>query len=249
MITSVATSTFYREPAPDRDAVLRKRLREIWKPNMGYRFAHSLLKNEFSPLNIKRVHRLWKEEKLTRKKQYRKRRTGNPMPFSASKPNEVWCLDFCHDSCLNGTKIKVLAVIDEFTRECLALDAGTTFNSAKVQRVLAGLFASRCAPEYLRSDNGSEFIARSLAAYLSKSGTNSRFTKPGSPWQNGCAESFIATLRRDCLDVEVFHNLTDAQVRLSIYRRYYNDERPHSSLGYRPPATAMSESTPEEVYS
>jgi putative transposase len=134
---------------------------------------------------------------------------------------------------LNGTRFKCLAIVDEFTRECLALEVGTSFKSLHVQKVLSELFERR--PQFLRSDNGSEFIARSLAVFLFQSGTQSRFIKPGSPWQNGYAESFNSTLRRDCLDVEVFHNLADAQIKLAIYRRYTmsNDPTLHSATAHQ----------------
>ena len=216
---------------------------------MGYRMAHALVRPEFAPLNVKRVHRVWKLEKLGRVKRYRKKRTGSSVPLSAQGPNQVWCLDFCHDACLNGTRLKVLAVVDEFTRECLALEAATSFKSLRVQQVLSELFETRTAPAFLRSDNGSEFISRSLAVFLSQSGTQSRFIKPGSPWQNGFVESFNSRLRAELLDVEVFHNLADAQVKLRLFKRFYNEERPHSSLGYRTPAEAMSSSAHGEVYS
>jgi transposase InsO family protein len=198
--------------------------------------AHALVKGEFAPLNVKRVHRIWKEERLGRLKRYRKKRTGSSVPVTAEGPGNVWSLDFCFDACLNGSRLKFLAIVDEFTRECLALEAHTSFKSLRVQQVLAALFADRGSPAFLRSDNGSEFISRSLAVFLSSSGSGSHFIKPGSPWQNAYVESFNSTLRRDCLDVEVFHNLTDAQVKLAVYRRYYNDQRPHSSLGNIPPA-------------
>ena len=149
------------------------------------------------------------------------------MPVAAEGPNHVWSVDFCFDTCLNGTKLKVLAVVDEFTRECLALETHSSFKSLRVQQVLSGLFETRGAPKFLRSDNGSEFISRSLAVFLAGSGTGSHFISPGSPWQNAYVESFNSTLRRDCLDVEVFHNLADAQVKLTLYRRYYNEVRPH----------------------
>lgn len=223
-------------PAADKNAVLRDRLRAVWRPNMGYRMAHAFVKEEFAPLNLKRVHRIWKEEKLGRMKRYRKRRTGNSLPLSAQAPNQVWCLDFCFDACLNGTKLKVLAIKDEYTKECLALEVAASFRSLKVQEVLARLFKERGAPEFLRSDNGSEFVSRSLAVFLFQSGTQSRFIKPG----NGHIESFNSRLRAECLDVEVFYNLADAQLKLAIYRRYYNEQRPHSSLGYRPPAVAAN---------
>ncbi|MBL8064671.1 MAG: transposase family protein [Chthonomonadaceae bacterium] len=156
--------------------------------------------------------------------------------MGASAPNEVWCLDFCFDYCLNGTKLKVLAVFDEHTRECLALEAATSFKSL---RVLGSLFESPGAPQNFRSDNGSEFVSRSLAVFLSRSGTQSRFIKSGSPWQNGLAESFVSRLRAELLDVEVFHNLADAQVKLALFRRFYNEQLPHSSLGYMTPAQAV----------
>jgi transposase InsO family protein len=226
---------------PDRDAVLRERLKAVWRPNMGYRMAHALLRGEFAPLNVKRVHRIWKQEKLGRMKRYRKKRTGSGVPVSAERAGQVWSLDFCFDACLSGTRLKVLAIVDEFTRECLALEVATSIKSLRVQQVLGRLFEQRGAPEFLRSDNGSEFISRSLAVFLSQSGTQSRFIKPGSPWQNAYVESFNSTLRRDCLDIELFHNLADAQIKLAVYRRYYNEVRPHSSLGRRPPAVAAQD--------
>lgn len=241
-IVGISSASPYRKAAPDRDEALRDRLRGVWRPNMGYRMAHALVRGEFAPLNVKRVHRVWKEEKLGRMKRYRKKRTGASVPLAAEEANHVWCLDFCFDACLSGTKLKILAIVDEHTRELLALEAATSFKSLRVQSVLQQLFERRGAPKFLRSDNGSEFISRSLAVFLLRSGTESRFIKPGSPWQNGFAESFMSRIRADLLDVEVFHNLTDAQVKLAIYRRFYNEQRPHSSLGYRTPAEAMSSS-------
>ncbi len=238
-ITGISTASLYRPKPPDRNAELRERLRAVWRPNMGYRMAHAIVSREMCPLNEKRVHRIWKQERLGRMKRYRKKRTGSSIPISAEAPNNVWCVDFCYDACLNGTKLKVLAIKDEFTRECLALEAATSIKSLRLQRVLEGLFEARGAPGFLRSDNGPEFISRSLAVFLSLSGTESKFIKPGSPWQNGYAESFISTLRRECLDVEVFHNLADAQIKLAIYRRFYNEQRPHSSICNRTPAEAM----------
>lgn len=245
-ITGISSASLYREKAPDKNAFLRERLKAVWRPNMGYRMAHALVKGEFDPLNVKRVHRLWKEEKLGRMKRYRKKRTGSPVPVKAEAPGQVWCLDFCHDACLNGTRFKCLAIIDEFTRECLALETGTSFKSLRLQTVLCELLETREPPQFLRSDNGPEFIARSLAVFLFQAGIQSKFIKPGSPWQNAYAESFMSTLRRDCLDVEVFHNLADAQIKLAVYRRYYNEQRPHSSLGNRPPADVTLNYKPEE---
>lgn len=244
-IVGISTAGPYRPEPPDKDAALRERLRGVWRPNMGYRMAHAIVRSEFEPLNVKRVHRVWKEEKLGRMKRYRKKRTGGTVPVAAEAPNHVWCIDFSFDACLNGTKIKVLSILDERTRECLCLEIGTGFKSLRVQKILARLFEERGVPQFLRSDNGPEFIARSLAVFLFESGSQSKFIKPGSPWQNGFVESFTSTLRRECLDVEVFHNLADAQIKLALYRRYYNEQRPHSSLAYRAPAWAYAQLSEE----
>ncbi|MCO5297205.1 MAG: IS3 family transposase [Fimbriimonadaceae bacterium] len=226
------------QPAPDKDVALRERLRAVWRPNMGYRMAHSLIRLENEPLNVKRVHRVWKEEKLGRMKRYRKKRTGGSVPLAAEGPNHVWCVDFCFDWAENRSKLKVLAIQDEFTKEILALEVATSIRSLHLQEVLSRIMRERGAPQFLRSDNGPEFISRSLAVMLAKAGTESRFIKPGSPWQNGFAESLVSRLRDEILGVEVFHNLADAQLKLAIYRRYYNEVRPHSSLGRVPPVVA-----------
>jgi putative transposase len=235
-IMGISTASPYRNPAPDKDAELREKLKATWRPNMGYRMAHALVMPEFAPLNVKRVHRIWKAEKLGRMKRYRKKRTGDTVPLSATHPNHVWCVDFIFDSCLNGTKLKILAVKDEFTKECLALEVRTRFRSDDVRRVLESCFAEYGVPKMLRSDNGSEFIARTLAVFLSQSGSTALFIRPGSPWQNAFIESFNSRLRAECLDVEVFHNFADAQVKLAVYRSWYNQDRPHSSIGNLPPA-------------
>ena len=170
-ILSVSPSTLYYIPAPDRNQELRQRLREVARPGIGYRMARALIlpqwQSEFGALNPKRVYRLWKQEHLARKKTCRKkRRTGATVPLAATRANQVWCLDFCHDACLNGSKLKVLAVKDEYTRECLALEVATALNSQRVRQILQNIMDQRGAPEYLRSDNGPEFIAGHLSIWL-----------------------------------------------------------------------------------
>ena len=150
-------------------------------------------------------------------------------------PNDVWTMDIIHDSCKNGTKLRILSIVDEFTRECLALEVSTRINSNTVRTVLARLFNTRAVPRFLGSDNGGEFIARSTAMLLHDAKCTARFIQPGKPWQNGFIESFHSTLRRDHLDVEVFFNLLDAQPKTGTYRNYYNQVRPHSALGYKAP--------------
>ena len=234
---SISTAAPYRKPGPDRDAALREKLKQTWRPNMGYRMAHALVRSEFAPLNVKRVHRIWREEKLGRMKRYRKKRTGETVPLKADGPNHVWCIDFCFDRCMNGTRLKVLAIKDEYTKECLALEPRSNIRSCDVRNVLKACFQSFGVPQYLRSDNGGEFLARTLAVFLAYHGTKTYFIKPGSPWQNGHIESFNSRLRAECLDVELFHNVEDAMLKLSMYKNWYNEERPHSAIGYVAPAT------------
>jgi transposase InsO family protein len=160
----------------------------VVRPGIGYRLAHALVlpgQREFGRLNPKRVYRLWKQERLARKQTRKKRRTGSRVPLAATGANQVWCLDFCYDACLNGTRLKVLAVKDEYTRECLALEVATSLNSQRVRGILQHLMSERGAPQYLRSDNGPEFIAEHLSIWLKSQGSQSQFIKPGSPWQNG----------------------------------------------------------------
>jgi putative transposase len=236
LVMGISASSLRYEPAPDRNGALRERLHAVSRPGLGYRGAWATLREEFSPLNVKRVHRLWRELRLGQPVKRKKKKTGSPMPDSPTRPNELWCLDFCWDACLNGTKLKVLAIVDEYTRECLALEAHTSLKAVSVRRILSGLFESRGAPKYLRSDNGPEFVAHSLTMWLRVSGTESKFIKPGSPWMNGKVESFNSRLRAEFLNAELFHNLAEAQVKLRLFQRFYNEERPHSSLDYLTPA-------------
>ena len=235
-------SSFDYEPREDRNAELRVKLRELAKPGVGYRQAWARLKREIPGVNIKRVHRLWKEERLQLKnrKTRRKVKTGRTVPTKAEHPGHVWCLDFCFDSCLNGQKVKVLAVVDEFTRECLVLEAGSRMTGNGVIRVLMKAFAEKGAPQFLRCDNGPEFICQALRIWLRVQGCQSKFIDPGSPWMNGHAESFNSRLRAEMLDAEAFANLAEAQMRILVWRRFYNEERPHSSLGYSTPHEAAA---------
>jgi putative transposase len=164
-----------------------------------------------------------------------KRRSGAKVPCHAAAPNQVWCVDFCYDACLNGQQLKILAVKDEYTRQCLALEVATSMKSQQVQKVLERLFQRHGTPRFVRSDNGSEFVAKALSLWLHTNGSASYFIEPGSPWQNGHAESFISRLRAECLDVDVFYNLNHARIQLEMYRQDYNQYRPHSALKYLTP--------------
>ncbi|MBF0571491.1 MAG: IS3 family transposase, partial [Candidatus Omnitrophica bacterium] len=150
--------------------------------------------------------------------------------------NHVWSYDFVMDRTHNGRPIRMLNIIDEFTRECLVIEVDRRLNSANVIEVLSRLFVERGTPQYLRSDNGPEFIARRVRFWLKRQGVNTLFIEPGSPWENGYIESFNGKLRNELLNREIFDTLYESQVLIERWRVEYNTIRPHSSLGYRPPA-------------
>jgi transposase InsO family protein len=162
-------------------------------------------------------------------------KTGKEVLPKAQSPGDVWCLDFLHETALNQGTIRILAVKDEFTRECVALEASKSFKALDVARVLKESFGLHGPPRHLRSDNGPEFVADSIAEFLATGNVEALRIEPGKPWQNGFIESFNSRLRAELLDAQTFHNLADAQLHLRAYRRYYNERRPHSSLGYQTP--------------
>lgn len=224
----------------ERNQLLVARLRAIARkhPRFGYRRAHALLGTDFGIVNVKRVHRLWRDEHLSvpaRRKKRRRPDKKEVRALEATRPNHVWTYDFLFDSCANGQRLKLLTVTDEFTRESLAIEVGTRLKANGVIAVLERLFAERAAPVAIRSDNGPEFIAKAVQRWLERRNVQTAYIAPGSPWQNGFAESFNGRLRDECLKGEWFHNLAEAQVVIECWRKHYNEERPHSSLGYRTP--------------
>jgi len=223
-----------------KDMPLERLLRRFVEryPRRGYRQAWKWLRRRGHSVNRKRVYRLWCHAGLTlpRRKSYRRRRSGKRIDPVAGAPNEVWASDFVQAYCANGHKVRCLTVLDEYTRECLALEVASSMPSERVVRTLAKLVDRFGAPKYLRTDNGSEFTARRTQQWLRAHGIQSALTDPGSPWQNGFVESFHSRLRDECLDREWFHNVTEARVIIEGHRRSYNTDRPHSSLGYRTPA-------------
>lgn len=230
-----------RRPAGDVTLAERLALLAARHPRYGYRRVWALLQREGRVVNRKRVHRLWRQARLQVGKPPRRRRpgaqrAGSTLPTRATHPGHVWTYDFVHDACLNGTKFKVLPVVDEFTRECLGVAVATTMPAARVLDVLAHLVATHGAPEYLRSDNGPEFIARPVQEWLARHHAQTLYIDPGCPWQNGFAESFNATLRDECLNRFAFLSVAEARGEIEAFRRHYNEERPHSRLGYRTPA-------------
>lgn len=192
-------------------------------------------------VNHKRVERIWREEGLKiPKRQPKKGRLylndGSCIRLKPCWKNHVWSYDFVSDRLSNGKKFKMLTVIDEFTRECLAIDVGYPMKAEQVLDCLQKLFLERGFPDYLRSDNGAEFTAKAVQAYLEKAGVKTAFITPGSPWENGFNERFNGSLRNELLNGEMFDTVLEARVIVEEWRRHYNEVRPHSSLGYKPPA-------------
>lgn len=234
----------YVSTMPARDAELAAELTRISTahPAYGHRFAWALLRRGKRRVNRKRVRRVWRLLGLhVRKKKRRKIRTGQARVFAATGPNQVWAYDFTLDRCANGQALKSLSIVDEWTRECLAIEVRSSLTAERVIVVLERLFEQYGAPQVLRSDNGPEFIARALRIWTLFHHSETATIDPGKPWQNGSVESFHATLRRECLDAEEFAHLREAKILIEQWRWEYNTQRPHSSLGYRTPAEVGAE--------
>jgi putative transposase len=240
ILLQLQRSTFSYQARPERDAGLAEEVHELAQrhPRYGYRRVWALLRRRGRRVNKKHVHRLWKRAKLQVRKVRPQRGPARPamVPVQATHPGHVWTYDFLHDHCVNGTPLKVLTVMDEFTREGLAIEVATSLRSPRVMAILEHLVAIHSAPQCIRSDNGPEFIALAIHGWLAQHQMQTLYIDPGCPWQNGYGESFNGTVRDECLNMHVFHSVAEARVMLAAYRRQYNEERPHSSLGYRTPA-------------
>jgi putative transposase len=207
----------------------------------GYRRIHALLQIEGWRVNHKKVERIWREEGLKiPQRQPKKRRLylhdGSCIRLRPSWKNHVWSYDFVADRLFNGKKIRMLTLIDEYTRKCLALEVDYRLTSQDVLDILKEVFIREGLPDYIRSDNGSEFTATQVKEWLGSLGVKTAYIEPGSPWENGYNESFNGKLRDELLNGEVFYSLREAQTLIEQWRQHYNHVRPHSSLGYRPPA-------------
>jgi transposase InsO family protein len=207
----------------------------------GYRRIADLLRRSGWLVNDKRIERIWRREglKVPTKQPKRKRlwlNDGSCIRLRAERPNHVWSYDFMEDRTHDGRKFRLLNVVDEFTRECLAIRIDRRLNSTSVIDVLSDLFILRGVPGHIRSDNGPEFVAKAVQAWVQAVGAKTAYITPGSPWENGYIESFNARLRDELLNGELFYSLKEAQVIIESWRRHYNGYRPHSSLGYQPPA-------------
>ncbi len=207
----------------------------------GYRQVTALMRNRGFVINHKRVERIWRQEGLqVPRKQPRRGRLwlgdGSCIRLRPTHRNHVWSYDFVQDTTHDGRPLRMLTVLDEYTRECLAIKVERNLNAQEVLEVLAGLFLTRGVPEHIRSDNGPEFTAHAVRNWLSQIGVRTLFIEPGSPWENGYNESFNGKLRNELLNGEIFYTLKEAQVLIERWRIHYNTIRPHSALGYKPPA-------------
>lgn len=205
-------------------------------PRYGYRRVWAVLRRTRT-VNRKRVHRLWKQAHLQVQRPRRRRsRPERLAALAAAFPNHIWAYDFLEDRDAQGTVLRILTVMDEFTREGLAIDVGTSTSAARGIGVLAQLVAVHGAPLYVRSDTGAEFVAVALQLWRANQRIQTLYIDPGSPWQNGKDERFNGTVRDECLNLYLFASVAEARVRLESFRQHYNDERPHSRLGYQTPS-------------
>jgi putative transposase len=207
----------------------------------GYRRITALLWEAGWAVNVKRVERIWRREGLkVPARQPKKSRLwlndGSCIRLRPERPNHVWSYDFVESRTHDGRKFRMLNVIDEFSRECLAIRVDRKLRSADVIDVLSDLFILRGVPDHIRSDNGPEFVAKAVRDWIAAVGAKTAYIEPGSPWENGHCESFNAKLRDELLNGEIFYSLVEARIVIESWRRHYNTKRPHSSLGYRPPA-------------
>jgi putative transposase len=240
-LLSVARSTVgYQSRLTARDAPVITAMRDLagQYPRFGYRRIQVFLKRAGHAMSADRAHRLWRQAGLQvpRRRPHRRVARSRPRPLPAHAANHVWAYDFVFDTCANGQTLKCLTIIDEFTRECLAIDVAGGIRSTRVLAVLAQLVSVHGAPQYLRSDNGPEFVAGAILRWLATAQIETAFIDPGKPWQNGADESFNGKFRDEYLSLQWFRNRVDARVGIEQWRRHYNDVRPHSSLGYLTPA-------------
>jgi putative transposase len=236
LMTMAVSSYRYRTTGCDDE--LRARLVELAreKPRFGYRRLQVLLQRGGERVNHKRVHRVYREAGLMLRRKKRKHcvRVGQPL-VERTAANQEWALDFVHDAVECGRAIRVLSVVDAYTRECPALEVDTSFASRRVTRVLDGIIAERGIPGAIRCDNGPEFSSRHFLAWCIERGIELIQIQPGKPTQNARVESFHGRLREECLNVNWFQNLFDAKRKIAAWRIEYNEKRPHSSLGYLTP--------------
>jgi putative transposase len=239
-LLSVARSTLgYQSRLALKDGPVVAAMRElaVQYPRYGYRRIQVFLARQGHVMSADRVHRLWRQQALQVPRRRPRRRVAShrPRPIPATGANHLWAYDFVFDACANGQQLKCLTVVDEYTRECLAIDVAGSIRSGRVIEVLSKLVSVHGAPRYLRSDNGPEFVSRAVLRWLHGANIDTAAIDPGKPWQNGLNESFNGKFRDECLSMQWFKNRIDAKILIEGFRREYNEVRPHSSLGQLTP--------------
>jgi len=247
-----STYRYQGRPPTDAEQQLRKRLRElsIVHPRYGYRRIAALLRQEGWRVGKRHVQRLRREEGLRvppSKRKITRKGFSTGLPTKATHRNHVWTWDFIADATVRGGSLRILTVLDEYTRECHILQVDRSLKSQDVLDQLQKAIGHQGAPEYLRSDNGSEFIAKIVQQWLKDKEIKTIYIDPGSPWQNGFVESFHGRFRDECLNREQLWTLTEARVVIADYRNEYNQFRPHSRLGYVSPAQFAARAIPSPV--
>jgi putative transposase len=239
-LMGLGRSTHRYHARRERDAQLRMRLKELAARRMRfeYRRLTAMLLREGMPANHKRVYRLYREEGLAMRIRQRRRIrwSGAVVKPAASQPNERWSMDFVTDCVSSGKVIRMLTIVDDCTRECPAIEVDTSLGGLRVRRVLDRIASERGLPEAIVLDNGPEFRGRALAAWSEERGVRLEFIQPGKPVQNAYVERFNGRLRDECLNANWFTSLRDARRKVETWRLDYNQQRPHSSLNYLPPA-------------
>lgn len=230
----------YESRRRERDEALQARLQALAqkRPRYGYRRLHALLKREGFEINHKRVYRLYCDARLSLPRRRRRKweRIGPGPAAKPTRPNERWSMDFVSDSLSNGQTLRVLTVVDDYTRECIAIEADTSLSAQRVQHVLDSAVGLRGRPSTIVSDNGPEFRSRTLQVWSERTRVPLRYIEPGKPVQNAFIESFNGRLRDECLNANWFFNVKEARRNIRAWQNDYNNCRPHSSLGYRTPA-------------
>jgi putative transposase len=234
------SSMRYENHKADKSEAYLVKLMTYWAmkyKKYGYRRVEKALRKQGHVVNHKKIYRLWTTYGLTLLRKKRRKRGVSKFirEINAQRPNHVWSYDFMFDRTQYGVKLKILNIVDEYSREALSIKVGKSIQSSDVVEILLELIVSRGMPEYIRSDNGSEFTSKELQKWAKKQGINLLFIKPGHPWENGFVESFNGKLREECLNMEILRSKTEAQVIVDQWKQYYNTERMHSSLGYKTP--------------
>lgn len=243
MLGQPRASQRYINTRPINDACLREDIIRLASKygRYGYRRITALLKAEGWKVNHKRVERIWRMEGLKVPSRQPKRsrlhlHDGSCIRLRPCWPNHVWSYDFVKERLHNGKSFRILTIIDEYSRRCLAIKVGYQLKAEHILETLSGLFIAEGIPDYIRSDNGSEFTAKQVQQWLAHLGVKTAYITPGSPWENGYNERFNGSLRDELLNGEIFYTLLEAKTLIEAWRIHYNEVRPHSSLNYQPPA-------------